>query len=237
MIQRNFPPTQFLWRQPEIFNPNFIQHHVELYIKPQYRIGPYIIGLILGYILANYQRPAIKPVRSTAFIVTGWLIGISCGFWALFGLYPSLQGWNWPNYHIVYGTIHRDVFAISMAWLIYACHTGIGGFINRILSANYLVPLSNLCFSVYLFHMIPVVFTYLLMPFPIIYDSHWPLLLHCAAQLLISYFFATICTLVAEYPAHNIEAILLTPHQNKTTLKPLPTSDSDVHLKSHSNPL
>nr|CDJ92267.1 Acyltransferase 3 domain containing protein [Haemonchus contortus] len=237
MVQRNFPPTQFLWRQPEMFNPNFIQHHIEIYIKPQYRIGPYIIGLMLGYILANFQRQAIKPMRSAAFVATGWLVGFLCGFWALFGLYPSLQGWNWPLYHLVYGTIHRDVFAISMAWLIYACHTGLGGIINRILSANFLVPLSNLCYSVYLFHMIPVVLTYLLVPFPIIFENQWAIFIHCSIQLLISYIFALICTLVAEYPAHNIESILLSPNQSKTTLKTIPTSDSELQLKKSSNPL
>ncbi|KJH48246.1 hypothetical protein DICVIV_05658 [Dictyocaulus viviparus] len=162
MVDENFPPTQFLWKQPEIFNPNFIQHHIELYIKPQYRIGPYIIGLLLGYYLANYQRQAVKKIRNKVTSTTiqlltsiecvysavGWLICFLCGFWSLFGLYPSLQGWNWPIYHLVYGTIHRDVFALSMAWIIYACHTGIGGLINRLLSATVLLPLSNLCFSV-----------------------------------------------------------------------------------------
>ncbi|VDM77263.1 unnamed protein product, partial [Strongylus vulgaris] len=188
-IESNFPPTQFLWRQPEIFNPNFIQHHIELYIKPQYRIGPYIIGIVLGYFLANYQRMAVKPARSAKF------------------------GWNWPIYHLVYGSIHRDVFAIGMAWLIYACHTGIGGIVNSILSAKILLPLSNLCYSVYLFHMIPVVLTYLLVPFPIWFDSQLPIFIHCMVQLAISYVFAIVCTLVAEYPAHNIEAIMLEPRQ------------------------
>ncbi|WKX96420.1 hypothetical protein Q1695_012677 [Nippostrongylus brasiliensis] len=237
MKESNFPPTQFLWKQPEIFNLNFIQHHIELYIKPQYRIGPYIIGIILGYYLANYQRQAVKPTRSTKFIVVGWMIGFACGFWALFGLYPSLQGWDWPIYHLVYGSIHRDVFALSMAWLIYACHTGIGGVVNRILSLYVLAPLSNLCFSVYLIHMIPVVLTYLLVPFPIWYDSQLPIFVHCFFQLLISYVFALICTLVAEYPAHNIEAILLAPRQSKTTLKPIPMSDSELQLKGVTNHL
>ncbi|VDL76363.1 unnamed protein product [Nippostrongylus brasiliensis] len=179
----------------------FFVHHIELYIKPQYRIGPYIIGIILGYYLANYQRQAVKPTRSTKFIVVGWMIGFACGFWALFGLYPSLQGWDWPIYHLVYGSIHRDVFALSMAWLIYACHTGIGGVVNRIL-------------SLYL-----------------------PIFVHCFFQLLISYVFALICTLVAEYPAHNIEAILLAPRQSKTTLKPIPMSDSELQLKGVTNHL
>ena len=68
ILNENFPPTQFLWRQPEMFNLNFIQHHIELYIKPQYRIGPYIIGILLGYYLAKYQRVAIKPTRSASFV-------------------------------------------------------------------------------------------------------------------------------------------------------------------------
>ncbi|KHJ75377.1 hypothetical protein OESDEN_25007 [Oesophagostomum dentatum] len=234
-IESNFPPTQFLWRQPEMFNPNFIQHHIELYIKPQYRIGPYIIGIILGYYLANYQRMAVKPARSAKFVVIGWIVGFLCGFWALFGLYPSLQAWIWPIYHLVYGSIHRDVFAVSMAWMIYACHTGIGGIVNAVLSVKVLLPLSNLCYSVYLFHMIPVVLTYLLVPFPIWFDSQIPIFVHCLAQLALSYVFAIICTLVAEYPAHNIEAILLEPRQKKTTLKPAPTSNSELQLKGVPN--
>ncbi|PIO52384.1 hypothetical protein TELCIR_26310, partial [Teladorsagia circumcincta] len=88
---------------------------------------------------------------------------------------------------------------------------------------------------VYLIHMIPVVLTYLLVPFPIVFDTQWPIFAHCVVQLAISYGFALVCTLVAEYPAHNIEAIMLAPRQNnKTTLKPIPTSDSEIQLKSAS---
>lgn len=68
IVRNNFPPTQFLWKQPEMFNPNFIQHHLELYIKPQYRIGPYLIGILLGYQLARYQRIPVKPQQSNKYI-------------------------------------------------------------------------------------------------------------------------------------------------------------------------
>ncbi|VDN32753.1 unnamed protein product [Cylicostephanus goldi] len=83
--------------------------------------------------------------------------------------------------------------------------------------------------------MIPVVFTYLLVPFPIWYESKLPLFAHCVVQLAISYVFAMICTLVAEYPAHNIEAILLHPQEKKTTLKTVPTSTSELQLKGVPN--
>ncbi|GMS82974.1 hypothetical protein PENTCL1PPCAC_5149 [Pristionchus entomophagus] len=231
IIDNNFPPTQFLWKQPAIFNPNFIQHHIELYIKPHFRIGPYLIGIMLGYYLAFFQRKAIKPERTPLFVATGWALATLAGFWAIFGLYPSLQGWDWPVYHVVYGTIHRDVFALALAWLVYACHTGVGGPINAVLSLKVLLPLSNLCYSVYLFHMIPVVLTYLLTSFPMWYTTKLTIFAHCLVQLTISYFFAMLCLLIAEYPALNIERILLHPPATKATIKAVPTSDSEMQLR------
>ncbi|GMT14351.1 hypothetical protein PFISCL1PPCAC_5648, partial [Pristionchus fissidentatus] len=232
MIVNNFPPTQFLWKQPEIFNPNFIQHHIELYIKPHFRIGPYVIGIMLGYYLAFFQRKAIKPERTPLFVAGGWFIATAAGFWAIFGVHPSLQGWDWPVYHIVYGTIHRDVFALALAWLVYACHTGIGGPVNAILSWKHLLPLSNLCYSVYLIHLIPVVLTYLVTSFPIWYTTKWMIFAHCFVQLVISYFLALLCLLIAEYPALNIERLLLHPPATKTTIKTVPTSDSEMQLRA-----
>uniref|UniRef100_A0A914YY56 Acyltransferase 3 domain-containing protein n=1 Tax=Panagrolaimus superbus TaxID=310955 RepID=A0A914YY56_9BILA len=229
----NFPPTQFLWKQPEMFNPDYIKHHILMYIKPQYRIGPYIVGLLLGYYLAGFQAQTQKRQRSLKFIFTGWTIASLTGFWALYGLYPCLQAWNWPIYHYFYGATHRTVFSLALSWLIYACHTGIGGFVNTLLSHRFLLPLSTLSYSVYLFHMIPVVFTYLLAPFPIIFGTKWRMIAHCGIQLAISYFFGTICTMVAELPALNIERIFLTRNVKKATLKPLSThADHEVQTQS-----
>ena len=227
----NFPPTQFLWKQPEMFNPDYIKHHLLIYIKPQYRIGPYIVGILLGYYLAGFQAQNQKKPRSLKFVITGWTVAGLAGFWSIYGLYPSLMAWDWPVYHYFYGAWHRTVFSLSLSWLIYACHTGIGSWINSILSHRFLLPLSTLSYSVYLFHMIPVVFTYLLAPFPIIFTTKWKMVLHCAIQLAISYFFGIICTMVAELPALNIERILLT-RKPQAALKPLASqADCEVQLK------
>ncbi|TMS34744.1 hypothetical protein L596_002274 [Steinernema carpocapsae] len=233
MLYYNFPPTQFLWKQPAIFNPDFIAHHLLMYIKPQYRIGPYIVGLLLGFYLAHFQKQTQKTGRPLKHQLIGWTLSFLGGFWAIFGLYPSLQGWDWPIYHLFFGAAHRTVFSLSLAWLIYACHTGIGGIINRILSMKPLLPLSNLCYSVYLFHMIPVVFTYLLAPFPMWFGQKWRIGIHCLIQLCIAYFFGVICTFVAELPAQNIEAIFLYTKKKSTPLKALPpASDCEMQLKT-----
>lgn len=218
MIDYNFPPTQMLWVQPSIFSPDYIQHHLVIYIKPWYRIGPYLVGLVLGYHLAGFSciPQKLRPC-SYQFIITGWALSIIAGFWALFGLYPALQGWNWPLYHLLYGSFSRTVFAISLGWVIYACHTGIGGILNTVLSWPPLLPFSILSYSVYLIHMIPVVFTYIVDDFPIVYTSKLYILRHCAVALLISYLFGTWCTMLAELPALNIERIFLNQGEKKTS--------------------
>jgi len=128
------------------------------------------VGLLLGYYLAGYSTQPQKKQqsRSWTFIITGWVLATVAGLWTLYGLYPALQGWDWPVYHLIYGSVYRTVFSLSLGWVIYACHTNIGGPLNWLLSLPPLLPLSILSYSVYLIHMIPVVFTYILAPFPMV---------------------------------------------------------------------
>ncbi|VDK50888.1 unnamed protein product [Anisakis simplex] len=243
MITWNFPPTQLLWKQPQIFSADFIQHHLVMYIKPWYRIGPYIVGLLLGYYLAgihyitqsscDYKQNSIsrsEKQRSMHFIIGGWSLAFVAGFWAIFGLYPSLQGWDWPIYHLVYGAIHRTVFALSMAWLIYACHTGIGGVINTILSMKILLPFSSLSYSAYLIHLVLVVLVYLYVPFPMVYHSKIPLFGYCLLQLALSYLFGCVCAMLSELPALNLERIIFAS-EHKAVLQPIDVKDCEVQLK------
>jgi hypothetical protein len=45
---------------------------------------------------------------------------------------------------------HRINFGLALAWIIYACHLGHGGVVNRFLSSKYWMPLSRLSFCLYL---------------------------------------------------------------------------------------
>jgi hypothetical protein len=44
----------------------------------------------------------------------------------------------------------RIIFGLTLAWIIYACHSGRGGVVNRFLSSKYWMPLSRLSFCLYL---------------------------------------------------------------------------------------
>lgn len=63
-------------------------------------------------------------------------------------LISRFQDLNWRIYYLFYGALHRTIFALAVAWLLYACHIGYGGFINKFLSWKLFLPLSALCYSV-----------------------------------------------------------------------------------------
>lgn len=209
MMQKNYAPVPLNFKQPPIFNGTFMEQVNDYYIKPQYRISPYIIGLLLGYVLARGQLAKVHTPPSTLFKVFGWLCCFIFGSWSLFGVHPCAQGWNVPLYHLTYGATFRITWGLSMAWIIYACHTGIGGIVNDILSMTFLIPLSSLCYSVYLFHLLALFATFMWSPFPIVFKSKLPIFALCIPQLLISYFAAFLISISAEHPALNIERIFV----------------------------
>ncbi|KHN83367.1 Nose resistant to fluoxetine protein 6 [Toxocara canis] len=210
IIQHDYPPSPIPYNQPSIFKGVFMQHIDAYYIKPQYRIGPYIVGIILGYMLADMQK--WKRRRITDRVELQWLLWSVCvvfGFVSLYGFYPVMQGWNWRWYYVIYGGVHRTVWACAVAVLIYMCHTDQGGFLNAILSARVFLPLSTLCYSVYLIHLVMVFAVFLLVPFPITYTGKLPILIFCLAQLALSFFSALFITMLSEFPVLNIEKVLL----------------------------
>lgn len=63
---------------------------MRVYIGPQYRIGPYLVGIFLGYVLSGQQNQKDEKPKSLK-IIFGWLIAALLALTSLFGLYPALQ--------------------------------------------------------------------------------------------------------------------------------------------------
>ncbi|KHN76878.1 Nose resistant to fluoxetine protein 6 [Toxocara canis] len=208
IIRYNFPPTQMLFVQPPVLNQHYMQHEVLIYNPPQYRIGAYVIGLCLGYLLSGYREPsgASLSLRAKCY---GWIGSFILGLVALCGLYPAVQGWNWPIYNVIYGSIHRILWSLSIAWIIYACHYGFGGIINSFLSCSIFMLLSPLSYSAFLMHMVPVFGFYLNFSFPIIYSGTTQIIVFCAIQIILTLLCALIVVLIFEIPSLNIERIFL----------------------------
>ncbi|VDK42191.1 unnamed protein product [Anisakis simplex] len=209
-LNNDYPSSPIPYNQPSIFKGSFMKHVDEYYIKPQYRIGAYVVGIVLGYILANMQK--WKQERSTdsrqlQFLL--WSVCILFAIISLYGFYPVMQGWNWRLYHVLYGATHRVLWAVAIAILIYMCHADQGAFVNAFLSARIFLPFSSLCYSVYLIHLVMVFAVFLWVPFPIVYSGKHAVVALCIVQLLLSYICALSITLFTEFPALNIEKVLM----------------------------
>ncbi|XP_036138986.1 nose resistant to fluoxetine protein 6-like [Monomorium pharaonis] len=164
-----------------------------LYYPPWVRIGPYIIGMITGYIVTRLNKQIVLK-KNTAILY--WCLGSTCNIFVLFGLYKR---------HIsilstaIYVALSRTVWAIGIAWIVIVCFTKHGGIVKELLECKIWIPLSRLTYC-----------AYLLNPF-IIHSirlhnetsAHLEFLSMCAivtGHFMISYLCAYALSLMAESP-------------------------------------
>jgi peptidoglycan/LPS O-acetylase OafA/YrhL len=46
----------------------------------------------------------------------------------------------------------RNIWGVSICWIIFACHFGFGGLVNKFLSSKFWMPIGKLGLSIYLVH-------------------------------------------------------------------------------------
>ncbi|GBM05327.1 Nose resistant to fluoxetine protein 6 [Araneus ventricosus] len=120
-----------------------------IYSKPYCRCGPYIIGILLAYIM--YQHKDRKWDLKLALKCFGWCCGSFCSLSVIFGLYHVKD--NETLFHF-YNALSRSAFGLGLAWVIFCCLSGNGGLVDRFLSLKIWIPLSRLTYCAYLFHPI-----------------------------------------------------------------------------------
>ncbi|CAL1531215.1 unnamed protein product, partial [Lymnaea stagnalis] len=54
----------------------------------------------------------------------------------------------------IYEAFSRPAWALSLAWVIFACSTGQGAFVGKFLSWNFFLPLCRITYGVFLLHPI-----------------------------------------------------------------------------------
>ncbi|CAG2066144.1 unnamed protein product [Timema podura] len=115
-----------------------------LYDPPWTRIGPYIVGMVTGYLVVKLN--GCLPL-SKCTVVLAWIVGSAFNLASLFGLYDRNIS---PFTAAIYVALSRTAWGIGLSWLVVACCTNNAGFINRILSFPGWVPLSRLTYCAYL---------------------------------------------------------------------------------------
>ncbi|XP_075234190.1 nose resistant to fluoxetine protein 6-like isoform X2 [Lycorma delicatula] len=123
-----------------------------LYLSTESRIGVWLMGLYLGYILNKIKEN--KSVHlSKVTLITGWSITILVLIYNFFStryfvLQPDDEFVN--LIHSLQNGFNRIITSFSICWIIFVCELGYGGFINKILSWNRFQTFGKLVFMTYI---------------------------------------------------------------------------------------
>lgn len=202
-VLKELPPTI----QPMFYEPRGLDYGQYVYVTPHGRIGPYLVGMISGYIVHTRRGLIVMKKR---YVCAGWsacallMLGVLLAMWPV-----QVNGGKLPLYaSALYSAFSRSIWATCIAWILICCIEGYGGPVNALLSCKPLVPLSRLTFAAYIVHLVPIrVFVnsqqhsfdfsiYLLYIFYIGY-------------LVLTYLVALVVCLLFEAPVFSIEKTLL----------------------------
>ena len=161
----------------------YMQHY---YLVPWTRFQPYIVGMILGFILHRMRDK--KTVKMNSVLVTwiwvwmyfvGWFkcsisfyfqaLAFAIGCLVIYGLGPEFQKLH--DYQItgeytpapksaraMYNGLHRLAWSAVLSWVIFACTKGLGGPINTFLSWRAWAPLARMSYCMYLVHIATITY-------------------------------------------------------------------------------
>ncbi|KAH7980545.1 hypothetical protein HPB49_017119 [Dermacentor silvarum] len=91
-----------------------------IYFRPFTHVGAYIIGVMCGYVAAQYNNVTIRPNVEMGL----WLVSLALACGVLFASFPWNQG-HLPDAvtNALYGGFHRLLWALAFFWPSYACAT------------------------------------------------------------------------------------------------------------------
>lgn len=180
------------------------------YIKPYCRINPYLIGLVLGYVLwkvSQCKKP--QKFRSTLISVVFWPIASGVCFSLVYGLYGSFHGHIMSTLeNSLYLGLSRTLWGLGVAMFIFICYSGSGGPINDFLSWNVFIPLSRLTFTAYLIHPVIIVIYFASLR-EMVYYHDLSIAFTVVGLVCMSYAAAAVFALFIEFPLANIESLIL----------------------------
>ncbi|XP_015433658.1 PREDICTED: nose resistant to fluoxetine protein 6-like [Dufourea novaeangliae] len=173
----------------------------KIYDKPWTRLGPYLIGMAMGYFLFKTDCK-IKMTKTT--VCVGWLFSSACLLSLLYGLYEAELS---PLMAAAYSSLSHSVWALGLSWIVLACSTGYGGYVNSILSAPILYPVSRITYCAYLIHPLVIRLTALNLDSPF-HLGKYTMVITFLGQLVLSYLLSFIISLSFEAPIVSMLKIL-----------------------------
>ncbi|XP_066909543.1 nose resistant to fluoxetine protein 6-like isoform X2 [Halyomorpha halys] len=127
-------------------------YYNKLYGTPYARAGPWAVGMFCGVILHNFTNNPIKLSKKThlmAWVLT--VLGL-CLSVELDLPFLKLQNNEAGVWSALFNAIQRNVWAVSICWIIFSSGTQKAGIIGKFLSWPVFQPLAKLSYSAYLIH-------------------------------------------------------------------------------------
>ncbi|XP_033763776.1 O-acyltransferase like protein-like [Pecten maximus] len=193
-------------------NPHSGAYFNKYYIKPYCRMGPYIVGIMAGYILYRTKgKYKIKPPVNV-FI---WIVITVVACLVTYGPYEETMG-NWMSVDVaaLYNATHKSLWGVCVSWVIFACVTGNGGFINTFLSWSPFIPLGRLSYCAYLVHPI-IMFVYMRSLRQAVYATDFVMIYLFLGHLVTAYLVAFVVSLAFESPMMGLEKAIFRRGEKK----------------------
>ncbi|CAO1398931.1 unnamed protein product [Diamesa hyperborea] len=164
-----------------------------LYDKPWQRIGPYIMGMIAGYILYRVKTPPKIPVVVNLML---WSCSLGIIFIIVFGVWEGQLSLLMTSLYVSLG---HSAWGLALIWITLSCCWGTAKPINSFLSYNGFLPLSRLTYCAYLIHPTVMMITSFQMEAPM-HLQHVIVLTSFLGNAVVSFLFAFILSLMFEAP-------------------------------------
>ena len=175
------------------------------YSKPYCRISPYLVGIVVGYMLYKGYKLPFKRVFNT--LLYNGMVVFSLGLTTavVYGIYDLSHGHHYSIAEVIsYNVLSRLTWGIALGLLVFVCHNKYGGWVDKILSWKFWIPLSRLTFLSYLIH--PVILFLVIggLRTPIHYTST-TIVVYMVSCIVLTYGVAALLAVMVEFPFSNIE--------------------------------
>ncbi|XP_022705612.1 nose resistant to fluoxetine protein 6-like isoform X1 [Varroa jacobsoni] len=196
-----YPPAMLMMTAQYDKAVNFISY---VYYMPYTHLGPFCMGMLLGYLLTEGYSPKLNTVQ----ILLGNISALLLMAVSVFGAYPFRAGWPIDyKWIVLYGGFHRIVWTAGVCWFILTSVTGQGGIISAFLSADLFQPFSVLSFTVYLLHP-ALIIVYVALTKEIQQLDHFYMTVLFLGIWTLSHMAAYVMCTIAELPFAGLEKLL-----------------------------
>ena len=177
----------------------------KIYIKPYTRAAPYIVGLVMGYVLFKNFKIKIHWFVDWLIYQAIFLTAACCLFACVYGLYSSFnRGGLSLAESVSYFMFSRFTWGVGLALLVFTFHNGYASAINAFLSMSFWVPLGRLAYTTYLIHPVFILVFIETLREPFTY-TNISLAVNYAAMVVLSFGAAGVVALFVQFPLYNLE--------------------------------